>query len=245
MANSDTIKNVILGITVSSLVICLLTISILFSTWDQSYIPLSTINRNETALDRPPNGFNGVSVIANFSSIDRTQYKFIVRFSFQPYGKLLNEKDTDFLATNVTNTDKVAIIVDNTVTKYIKGEVMQGQEISFPIQDGSPIAYPFDRYYSMFSIQGREYNESLTATDLPLSISIGSALSEWRIQIKMKPTKPNFANVETILQISRAPTQQFFSIFIAVIMWVMSIGVFSFSISHLWYNRKVESPTLV
>jgi hypothetical protein len=123
---------------------------------------------------------------------------------------------------------------------------MQGQELSFPIQDGSPIAYPFDTYYSVFSIQAREYfNETWSANDVPLSISIGSALSEWRIQIKMVPASPDYSHISTTLQISRAPTQQFFSIFIAVIMWVMSIGVFSFSISHLWYNRKVESPTLV
>jgi hypothetical protein len=101
MANPETIKNAILGVTVSSLVVCLLTISILFSSWDQSYIPLSTINRNESALDRPPNGFNGISVTANFSMIDRTQYKFIVRLSYQPFGRIRTDKNTDFLSSNV------------------------------------------------------------------------------------------------------------------------------------------------
>ena len=101
MQTSETVKNVILGATVSSLIICLLTVSIVFSSWDKSYIPLSVINRNETALDRPPQGFNGISVIANFSLIDRTQYKFTVRFAYQPIGTIGSGQDTDFLSTNV------------------------------------------------------------------------------------------------------------------------------------------------
>ena len=235
---SETIKNAILGITVSSLIVCLLTISIVFSSWDKSYIPLSTINRNETSLDQPSHNFTGISVIANFSLIDRTQYKFTMRFSYQPFGTII-AKDLDFLAANV------AIIVDSTVTKFSKAEMMQGQELSFPIQEGSPIAYPFDQYYSSFKMKAMMYTDDGNSSNLPLSVSIGSALSEWRLQIKMKQLEPDYSSIYTAIQISRAPTQQFFSLFIGVIMWVMSIGVFSFSISHLWYNRKVESPTLV
>ena len=123
--------------------------------------------------------------------------------------------------------------------------MIQGQELTFPIQDGSPIAYPFDQYYSSFKLQARKFSDSWNASDLPMSVSIGSALSEWRIQIKMKQLQPDYSVIYTSIQMSRAPTQQFFSLFIGVIMWVMSIGVFSFSISHVWYNRKVESPTLV
>jgi hypothetical protein len=78
-----------------------------------------------------------------------------------------------------------------------------------------------------------------------MSTSISNTLGDWAIDIWIKPVIDNdFSRLYTGFVISRAPTQKFFSLFIILIMWIMSLGVFSMSLAHLWYSRKVEAPTI-
>jgi hypothetical protein len=47
-----------------------------------------------------------------------------------------------------------------------------------------------------------------------------------------------------MINMKRTGAQQFFSLFIVLLMWAMSLGIFLMSLGHLWYNRKVEAPTI-
>ena len=79
-----------------------------------------------------------------------------------------------------------------------------------------------------------------------LSISIGNAMVEWSIATRIKSLNPNdYSLLNADFVMSRGKTQKFFSLFVVLIMWAMSLGVFAMSFAHLWYSREVMPPTIV
>ena len=55
----------------------------------------------------------------------------------------------------------------------------------------------------------------------------------------------NFHVITADVSLYRGPTQRFFSLFIASIMWLLGGSVFWLAVTLCWRRRKVEPPTIV
>jgi hypothetical protein len=108
------------------------------------------------------------------------------------------------------------------------------------------ISYPFDVYAGDFYIEVAAFDGLNQATRaVPISISMVNSMSEWSIGINITPVVQNdFSVINADVVMNRGRTQKFFTLFVVIIMWAMSLGVFAMSIAHLWYSREVMPPTI-
>ncbi|KAJ3321399.1 hypothetical protein HDV06_004384 [Boothiomyces sp. JEL0866] len=70
-------------------------------------------------------------------------------------------------------------------------------------------------------------------------------MDEWRTEFVLEDSSPtkNDTSFKVSVSFTRAISQKFFSLFIVVLMWVMSMGVFLMAMSHVWLQQKIEAPT--
>lgn len=121
---------------------------------------------------------------------------------------------------------------------------MSSQDLILSIKSGNPNNFPFDVYESKFYIQG--LTSERTKKPVSLSLSLVNSLNNWKTDIELLANdNADFSVLIVDLKLSRAPTQKFFSLFIAILMWAMSLGIFLMAIAHVWHNRKVEASTIV
>jgi hypothetical protein len=105
-------------------------------------------------------------------------------------------------------------------------------------------SYPFDEYVGNVLLESNSYVGDVKKP-LNMSIIMINPLVEWWVKFSYQDNYDGIYTPTLVkLVISRAPTQKFFSVFIVLILWTISLGIFSMSIAHLWYSRKVEAPTI-
>ncbi|KAJ3259658.1 hypothetical protein HK103_001919 [Boothiomyces macroporosus] len=77
-------------------------------------------------------------------------------------------------------------------------------------------------------------------------------MDEWRTDFILEDSSPskNDTSIKVSITFTRGISQKFFSLFIVVLMWVMSmgnylidLGVFLMAMSHVWLQQKIEAPT--
>ena len=75
---------------------------------------------------------------------------------------------------------------------------------------------------------------------------MSNTMEEWWVDFKLTDgSKGNYSLVMVEIQFSRGSNQKFFSIFIVILMWTMSLAVLSLAIVMCWYQRSIDSPTIV
>ncbi|KAJ3363649.1 hypothetical protein HDU91_002898 [Kappamyces sp. JEL0680] len=220
---------------------------------------LSTVTANRDLLDpsQAPAQFSGIILYSNLSSVDQSAFTFRLHFDGRPRGHYRDSSDSlgRLLAS------EVSIAIDGDAKTYYPQEIIVSRDIEIPLQSGNPEGYPFDAYHSSFYIQC--YKKTINATtlaatkeEIPLSMSLSSSLQDWNIEMQLANISGDFSTLRVSLTMTRARTQKFFSLFIVTLvglvaganadkMWLMSLGVFVMSVSHVYFNRLVESPTVV
>jgi hypothetical protein len=193
----------------------------------------STVNRDPIQPWLPTQGFNGISITSNVTTLDRLSFTYKAHFSFLPVGNLVSSaKIARRLRQNVS------LSIDTETFQFYGGSIMKSQLVELIIHSGNPNSYPFDAYNSKF------YIETESETKVPLSMSMTNTLGNWNLDIEILERAIDSSVLEIIILMRRTPAQRFFSIFIVLLMWAMSLGIFLMSLGHVWYSRRVEAPTI-
>ena len=78
-----------------------------------------------------------------------------------------------------------------------------------------------------------------------MSLSIMNNLEGWQMATTLRDASDdNFQILIVEVNIYRGPTQRFFSLFIASLMWLLSLSMFWLAFTLCIRRRKVEPPTL-
>lgn len=212
-----------------------------------------TLHRDSSDPSQLPQNFSGVSISSNFTSVDLDYYTYRLHFSFRPFGDYLDR--TDLLQRSVS--EDLFLAIDSDTISFLREEIMISKDLMMPIQSGFQSNYPFDGiirpksniivYQSEFFIHCVHVNNITNSKlDVPLSISISNSLQGWRSKITIQDVSAtsDYSLINISIEMSRAISQKFFSLFIFALMWVLSLGIFLMAFTHIRYSKRVESPTL-
>jgi hypothetical protein len=184
-------------------------------------------------------GNDRVDASARIVTADPVKGDISVRLTFTPHGSLLS-------ADGVTLSRDLLLDVASATGKHSyefkKGKRMDPVEAIVEIYDGEPMEYPFDRHEAQLSFYFEPAGAaSATEADksIPVAIEMYGSVSGLRIEAAYAKEHTD-DHVVIDLSLARAPTAIFFSCFIMVAMWSLTLGVICLVFRVLAGHRKIE-----
>ena len=204
---------------------------------------------------------NHIEVFAKILAVDPVKGDVSVRLEFLPHGNLLKEDGT--LARNV----KFDINSSNGKQEitFEKGKRMTPTEAVLNMYDGDVSDYPFDKHKAdlIFWFETKpdkpadkpkpaEENPSETKPEtkpqeaveedeeeVPFTLDFAPIFSGYKIETaKQKESDESYADIE--ITIARSSMVKFFSVFVMLMMWGVSLAVLFLVLSIVIRGRKVE-----
>ncbi|KAH6562163.1 hypothetical protein BASA50_006934 [Batrachochytrium salamandrivorans] len=187
--------------------------------------------------------FDGVVLLGNVTGVDVVGFTFKVHFVAFPWGRfdIPDQSPAGNAAYNRLATD-ATLIVAGRQTSFKAGTVIPSFDAIVPIDEGQPNLYPFDKYYTTFDMSlfvGSSFNESI-----PMAIGIVGAVQSWTVGLSLSKAQGTSGLVLVDTTINRSWTTKFFSMIVVIIMWALSLAVFTLAITLWLRDRKVEPPTI-
>jgi hypothetical protein len=178
-------------------------------------------------------GENRIDVSARIVTADPVKGDVLVRLEFTPHGSLASG-DSAALARDLELY--VSSATGKNVHEFKKGKLMNPVEAVVEIYEGEPMDYPFDNHSAelSFAFQAAGGNESV-----PVAVEMRGSVAGLRIDTEYaKENAPDRAVID--INIERASTARFFSIFIMIAMWALALGVVFLVFRVLSGHRKIE-----
>lgn len=202
---------------------------------------------------------NFIEVVAKVLSIDPIKGDVSVRLEFAPHGNLSKEDGT--LARNI----KFDVNSSNgkQEVSFEKGKRMTPTEAVLNMYDGSVTDYPFDRHKSELifyfvakpdkpaekpkSAEENPPGETKPETEapdtedveVPFTLDFSPTMAGYNIELaKSKDSDDTFVDAE--MSISRSSMVKFFSVFVILLMWGVSLAVLALVFTTIIGGRKVE-----
>lgn len=252
MSDKISAKEVIVGVIVLAVVGAAMfyTLSVFNAESGQKVIDISQQGDKEASH---------IDTHVKLMSIDPIKGDASARFEFEPSENLLAEDGT--------LKQELKLYVNSANGKqeidFAKGKLMTPVEAVFNMHDGQATQYPFDKYVTDIDIYitkgkvdekkpaaaPKEPADGETAAettnpeddDLELAISVDflGSIPGYKIEAaNAKYSEVDFVGIET--KIERSGTVVFVSMFVSVLMWVLTIGILFLVISLIVRGRKVE-----
>lgn len=174
---------------------------------------------------------DGLVILGKLTSIDPLKNTFSIFFEFYPVGKYA-------LVEALVPVDSLAVYVGTKNYNFNSGQLMNYFEAPFTLTEGDSNRYPIDSYANTLMFNARDGNNSV-----PIYIGFGGNLIGWQVDFKLQEDLQN-SFVTSEIYFSRSITTRFFSFFIIILMWSLSICVFAVSLSIYIRGRSVEPPTI-
>ena len=206
---------------------------------------------------------NNIEVVAKVLSIDPIKGDVSVRLEFDPNGNFAKEDGT------LTRNIKLDINSSNGKQEitFEKGKKMTATEAILNMYDGSVTDYPFDKQKAdlifWFTVKpdkpadkpktteanpaGEPKPETKSETaaeedeevDVPFTLDFAPTLAGYTIETaKSKDSDDTYVDVE--MTIARSSMVKFFSVFVMLLMWGVSLAVLLLVLSVVFRGRKVE-----
>ncbi|KAJ3079560.1 hypothetical protein HK102_003697 [Quaeritorhiza haematococci] len=129
-------------------------------------------------------------------------------------------------------------------TPFRANNIIPRQEITLPITEGMPTNYPMDKYKAELFI---EANTLINGTEvgIPTLAFTYSALQLFNIDTNFTYiSQTDTYSMVASIDIKRSRMVVGYSIFVIIIMWVLSLSLFTMSVGIWVRKRKVEPPTI-
>jgi hypothetical protein len=183
-------------------------------------------------------GNDRIDASARIVTADPVKGDISVRLTFTPHGSLLS-------ADGVTLSRDLLLDVASATGKHAyefkKGKRMDPVEAIVEIFDGEPMEYPFDKHEAQLSFYFEPAGAAATDADksIPVAVQLYGSVSGLKIVADYAKEHAD-DHVVIDLSLSRAPTAIFFSVFIMVAMWSLTLGVVCLVFRVLAGHRKIE-----
>ncbi|MEP6903706.1 MAG: DUF4436 family protein [Actinomycetota bacterium] len=211
---------------------------------------------------------NYIEVVAKVLSIEPIKGDVNVRLEFEPHGSFTKEDGTlarnlklDINSSNgkqeitfekgkrLTPTEAVLNMYDGNVTNYPFDKHQADLIFWFSVKPDKPAEKPktTEENPAAKPTDEKPVSETKPATDetdeeeveVPISFEFTPSLAGYKIEsAKHKDSDETY--VDTGMKISRSPMVIFFSVFVMLLMWAVSIAVLFLVLSVVVRGRKVE-----
>jgi hypothetical protein len=194
----------------------------------------------ELTADTQKAGENRIDVTGRIVTADPIKGDVVVRLEFTPHGSFASgdgatlSRDLDLYVATATGKN---------VHEFKKGKRMNPVEAVFEIYEGEPMDYPFDAHTAeiafFFEPAAGKAGESGGNDSIPMAVELRGSVAGLRIDAEYaKENQPDHAVIDVSIQ--RASTAVFFSVFIMVAMWALTIGVICLVFRVFAGHRKIE-----
>jgi uncharacterized protein DUF4436 len=181
---------------------------------------------------------NRIAADAKIVTADPMKGDIAVRLTFTPEGSLAT---ADGKLTRDLQLD-VSSATGKHVYEFKKGRKMDSVEAIVDLYDGEPMDFPFDKHEGELAFFFEPAGATQVAEgpeQIPVAVELRGSVSGLRIDAEYaKENTDN--NVVVDLTISRAHTTLFFSLFIMIAMWLLTIGVIFLVFRVFAGHRKIE-----
>jgi hypothetical protein len=194
----------------------------------------------ELTADTQKAGENRIDVTGRIVTADPLKGDVVVRLEFTPHGSFASPDG----ATLARDLDLyVASATGKNVHDFKKGKRMNPVEAVFEIYEGEPMDYPFDSHTAeisfFFEPAAGKGGEAGGTEAIPMAVELRGSVAGLRIDAEYaKENTPDHAVIDVGIQ--RASTAVFFSVFIMIAMWCLTIGVISLVYRIFAGHRKIE-----
>jgi hypothetical protein len=185
-------------------------------------------------------GENRIDVSGRIVTADVMKGDVMVRLEFTPKGSFL-AADGVTLARDLELY--VATATGKNMHEFKKGKRMSPIEAVFEIYEGEPMDYPFDAHTAelafFFEPAAAKGGESGGNESIPAAVELRGSVAGLRIDTEYaKENAPDHTVID--INIQRATTAVFFSVFIMIAMWALAIGVVFLVFRVFAGHRKIE-----
>jgi len=126
-----------------------------------------------------------------------------------------------------------------------ESSLMLDKETSFAV-DGDVNRYPFDRYNAEIpftATQGDVLKLGRGAKKVDFTIVAYGAMQNWRFAMQFEE-RQDLPLVMLVVNISRSPTTKGFSVFIVILMWMLSLAAVAVTFEVVVRQREASPPLL-
>ncbi|KAI8905057.1 hypothetical protein EDD86DRAFT_249278 [Gorgonomyces haynaldii] len=181
---------------------------------------------------------NGVIATISMAAVDLANAQFKLHLTFQPVGNFSMGID-DLLNRP---SQPVSIVFGSKIISFQAGVPMQSQDIAISLNSADTNMYPFDKFSSDLVLAGFT-DVNIPSSAIKLGVNFQAGLQGWTFQPDFAE-QPNSLSSICKISVSRSITTMFFSIFIVIGMWILSLSAFTLAFTLWFRNRKVEPPTI-
>ena len=185
--------------------------------------------------------FNGIIATLNITAVDVPNSLFKAHVDLIPSGNFSRSTNDQLRRPS----QPVSLFLGSKLVNFPADVPMAGQELIISMSNADTNDYPFDRFDANL-IFTAFLNISDSKTAVRVGVRAQGALQGWTIN----PTLNEIVNTDGSFYVSidlsaiRSITTKFFSVFIIIYMWFLSLSAIVLA-STLWYReRKVEPPTI-
>jgi len=193
----------------------------------------------ELTADTAKAGENRIDVSGRIVTADPIKGDVVVRLEFTPHGSFASgeggalARDLDLFVSSATGKN---------VHEFKKGKRMSPVEAVVEIYEGEPMDYQFDTHQaelSFFFEPSAKGGEAGGSEAIPVAVEMRGSVAGLRLDTEYaKENTPDHAVID--INIQRATTAVFFSVFIMIAMWALVIGVVSLVYRVFAGHRKIE-----
>jgi Domain of unknown function (DUF4436) len=182
-------------------------------------------------------GENRIDVSGRIVTADPIKGDVMVRLEFKPHGAFLSP-DGATLARDLELY--VASTTGKNMHEFKKWKRMNPVEAVVEIYEGEPMDYPFDEHSAELAFFFQPAGATGTTDSVPMAVELRGSVAGLRIDAEYdtEHNKPDAAVIDISLE--RAATARFFSIFIMMAMWALTIGVIFLVFRVQSGQRKIE-----
>jgi hypothetical protein len=184
-------------------------------------------------------GENRIDVSGRIVTADVMKGDVVVRLEFTPKGSFLSgdgalARDLDLYIATATGKN---------MHEFKKGKRMSPVEAIVEIYEGEPMDYPFDAHTAelsfFFEPAAAKSGESGGNESVPVAVELRGSVAGLRMDTEYaKENKPDHTIID--INIQRATTAVFFSLFIMIAMWALAAGVLCLVFRVFAGHRKIE-----
>ncbi|KAF9950068.1 hypothetical protein BGZ70_001521 [Mortierella alpina] len=175
-----------------------------------------------------------IHVVGSVASVDFEDKNFRVHFEFTPHGTLAG--DDGVLA------DAISVSLFYTTLTFPETQIMRSVDVTMPYMQGATIDYPFDAYKSYFEILANKEKEQLHK--IPVSLTFLGMLQSVEFIPTVRLSNDDLYKIAIEIFTRRSPTTIGFSLFIVLIMWLLSIAIGIIAMQVIRKHRTSDEHVL-
>ncbi|RCH92740.1 hypothetical protein CU098_007531 [Rhizopus stolonifer] len=218
---------------------CLCVLAILVTMIVPTWQVYTEDGRSSTLIsyNEPNTRGESLFVAASALNVDFENKRYTINFSIQPNGTLSNAYGQ--------LTQQITLKFSSFQSYHFeKGETINPIQVMFNYEDGNPIDYPFDIYYSNLEVVAFCIND--TTQSLPITFHLDASITSFHIMptLQHNPMQQDtLVNDKISLRIrtGRSTTTLVFSIFTCILMWLLSIVMGLFAYQIVFRKRRADA----